>query len=73
MNESIMENKSTNQPAISVQDVRKTHFAADPVHALDGVSVELERGSYTSVMGQSGSGKSTLMNLIGCLDTPTEG
>jgi putative ABC transport system ATP-binding protein len=53
--------------------VGKTYYIGQPVHALDTVTFELPRGSYTAVMGPSGSGKSTLMNLIGCLDTPTEG
>ena len=59
--------------AISVRDVRRTYHVGEPVHALDGISLELPRQSYTAVMGPSGSGKSTLMNLVGCLDTPTEG
>ena len=59
--------------AVSLQGVRKTYQVGEPVHALDGVSLTIPRGSYTAVMGPSGSGKSTLMNLIGCLDTPTEG
>jgi putative ABC transport system ATP-binding protein len=63
----------TSESAVSVRDVRKTYHVGEPIHALDGVSLELPRGSYTGVMGPSGSGKSTLMNLVGCLDTPTSG
>lgn len=60
--------------AVDLHDVRKTYqMGNQTVHALDGVSLTIPRGSYTAVMGPSGSGKSTLMNVVGCLDTPTEG
>jgi putative ABC transport system ATP-binding protein len=61
------------EAAVALEGVRKTYQVGEPVHALDGVDLEIPRGSYTAVMGPSGSGKSTLMNLVGCLDTPTEG
>ncbi|MDG5758022.1 ABC transporter ATP-binding protein [Natronococcus sp. A-GB1] len=59
--------------AVTAESVRRTYHLAEPVHAVDGVSLSLGEGSFTAVMGPSGSGKSTLMNLVGCLDTPDEG
>jgi len=59
---------------IQLTDVVKVYdMGAVAVRALDGISLEVDKGEYMAIMGPSGSGKSTLMNIIGCLDTPTEG
>jgi len=61
-------------PAARAIDVTKVYGAGDAsVRALDGVSIELERGRFTAVMGPSGSGKSTLMHCLAGLDRPTAG
>jgi len=59
---------------IQVEDLRKTYImGTEKVHALQGISLEINKNEYVALMGPSGSGKSTLMNLLGCLDTPTSG
>ena len=60
---------------ITLRDVYKIYGEGleSEVRALDGVSLDIERGEFVAVVGQSGSGKSTMMNVLGCLDIPTRG
>ena len=59
---------------IELKDVYKIdHMGDEEVHALDGVSLTIDKGEFVAIVGQSGSGKSTAMNIIGCLDVPTSG
>lgn len=61
-------------PILSARELVKVYaHGGAPITALDGVSLDIERGEYVAVIGASGSGKSTFMNVIGCLDTPTAG
>lgn len=69
-------NPATLPPAARLTGIRKTYYKPDGsvlVDALKGLDLLIPRGEYIAIMGASGSGKSTLMNILGCLDRPSEG
>ena len=69
-----MTSQSYPDPVIDVRELKKIYHIGDiEVPALRGVNIQVQKGEVVAVMGPSGSGKSTLMNLIGCLDSPSEG
>jgi len=66
--------QSNGQPVIKVENIHKFYEMGETrVHALRGISLDIRRGEFVAIMGASGSGKSTFMNLVGCLDRPSDG
>ena len=65
--------KTSTTTVISINNISKVYEGPPPVRALDGVSLEIKEGDFVSIVGQSGSGKSTFLNMIGLLDSITDG
>ena len=62
------------QPLVETRGLVKSYeIGGEVIHAVNDVSLTIERGEYVAIMGASGSGKSTFMNMIGCLDVPSKG
>ena len=58
---------------IHLKDINKTYFGAQPLHVLNGINLDIDKGEFVSIMGASGSGKSTLLNILGILDNYDSG
>ena len=70
----LVRNPEPGQPIIQLEDIHKSYFMGkQALPVLKGVSLKILKNEYVALMGPSGSGKSTLMNILGCLDTPTDG
>ena len=66
--------KPASMALLELRDISKSYpIGKETVHALQSISIAIEKGEYVALMGPSGSGKSTLMNILGCLDSPSGG